>query len=138
MAIVENFTGAKMFQVDLIFDTHLFDPALLTPEYVLRIFRERGLLSKGVRVSIREAGRATAGSGPSFIPRKAEEALERDTKSGMILTPTHKNRFVRKIPALDMGVPFEKKEPRFSNWCDRCRVFTDNPEAHDHDKRPLD
>lgn len=34
------------------------------------------------------------------------------------------NRFVRKIDN--------------DNWCDRCRVFTDNPEAHDHDKRPLD
>jgi hypothetical protein len=23
-------------------------------------------------------------------------------------------------------------------WCDRCRVFTDNPEKHKHDQNPLD
>jgi hypothetical protein len=50
----ENFTGAKMFRVDLFFDTHFFESNKLTPEYVLRIFRERGLLSKGVRAFVSE------------------------------------------------------------------------------------
>lgn len=43
------------------------------------------------------------------------------------------NRFIRKIPALDMGVPFEKNEPRFSMWCDRCRCYTDDESKHRHE-----
>jgi hypothetical protein len=42
-----------------------------------------------------------------------------------ILTPKpRKNRFVRKISEFDVFGGY---------WCDRCRVFTDEPEKHRHE-----
>ena len=37
------------------------------------------------------------------------------------------NKYVRKVEGfLD---PY---------WCDHCRIFTDNPKQHEHDRKPLD
>jgi hypothetical protein len=43
-------------------------------------------------------------------------------------------KYVRNVQWFSKGV----KQMVDDYWCDRCRVFTDNPEKHKHEERPLD
>jgi hypothetical protein len=43
-------------------------------------------------------------------------------------------RYVRNVQWMHKGL----EQMVDDYWCDRCRVFTDNPEKHKHEERPLD
>jgi hypothetical protein len=48
--------------------------------------------------------------------------------------PLKGNKNVRNVQWFSKGV----RQMVSDYWCDRCRVFTDNPEKHKHEERPLD